>query len=122
MKVTYGILMFLLIIGLFLPVTQAFAANEMTLSGTIIDNACGTAHKADLATFIGTHEKSCATAPACAATGYMIYANGKAYEFDKASSKKVEAFLAKAENTLNVTVTAREKGKELELVSIENRM
>jgi len=97
------------------------AAEAMTYTGTIIDTACATAHKAGLAEFVKTHPKECALAEACMASGYNIYANGKLYKFDKASSDKVAEFLKKADSKLEVTVSAEEVNGELRLLSIENQ-
>jgi len=98
-----------------------FAQENITLKGTIIDNKCAEANKANLANFIKTHPKECAIMPACAASGYAIYTNEKLLmKFDKESCGKVAEFLKKTDSTLNVTVVAKQVGSELNLVSIEN--
>lgn len=97
-----------------------FAQENITLKGTIIDNKCAEANKANLSTFIKTHPKECAMMPACAASGYAIYTNEKLLiKFDKESCAKVVEFLKKKNSTLNVTVVAKQVGDELNLVSIE---
>lgn len=93
----------------------------MTLNGDVIDNMCAGANKANLTDFVKTHTKECALKPGCMETGYSIYANGKLYAFDKESSPKVAEFLKKADSKLQVTVTAKQVGDELSLVSIENQ-
>jgi len=93
----------------------------ITLKGTVIDNRCADLNKDNLAEFIKTHPKECALMPDCVASGYSIFADGKLYKFDQASSKKVEEFLKKAESKLEVVVQAGWEGEELKLVSIENQ-
>jgi hypothetical protein len=98
-----------------------FAQESITLKGTIIDNKCAEANKANLSNFIKTHPKECAMAPACAASGYAIYTNEKLLmKFDKASCAKVTEFLKKTDSTLKVTIGAKQVGCELNLASIEN--
>jgi len=98
-----------------------FAQDNITLKGTIIDNKCAEANKANLSNFIKTHPKECAMAPACAASGYAIYTNEMLLmKFDKASCAKVTEFLKKTDSTLNVTVVVKQVGCELNLLSIEN--
>ena len=102
---------------------------DMMFSGTIIDNACASAHKAGLDEFIKTHAKECAIAQAYMGSGYSIYSLGKVggnlrgilYEFDSASSAKIGEFLKNRESSLEVTVTVQKVGGKLSLVSIENR-
>lgn len=53
--------------------------------------------------------------------GYSIFADGKLYRFDKDSNAKVAEFLKVADSKLQVTVTAKQVGDELNLVSIENQ-
>jgi len=96
-------------------------AVTLTLKGTIIDNLCADANKADLANFTKTHPKSCALMPTCAASGYSIFADGKLYKFDKDSSKKIEEFLKKEDSKLQVVVQAKQTQEELSLISIANQ-
>lgn len=120
----------LIAVALCLVTTFAFAAEAVTatvgnavmpIKGTIIDNACASANKANLAEFIKTHPKSCALMPNCVASGYSIYANGKLMQFDKGSSAKIEEFLKKDDSKLEVVVEANKVGDELKLVSIKNQ-
>jgi hypothetical protein len=98
-----------------------FAQEKVTLKGTIIDNECAQANKADLANFIKTHTKECALMADCAASGYAIYTDDKLLmKFDQDSSVKVAEFLKKTASTLKVVVVAKQVGGELSLVSIEN--
>ena len=99
--------------------TTVTKTEAMTLKGDIIDNMCAGANKDTLAEFVKTHTKECAIS--CMSSGYSIFANGKLYKFDKDSSAKVGEFLQKADSKLQVTVTAKQVGDELNLVSIENQ-
>ena len=118
----------LIAVALCLVTTFAFAAEAVTatvgntvvpIKGTIIDNMCAGAHKADMGEFVKTHPKSCALS--CATSGYSIYADGKLIQFDKDSSAKVEEFLKKDDSKLEVVVEANKVGDELKLVSIKNQ-
>jgi len=101
--------------------TAMTSGKTMAMEGTIIDNACATANKKNLATFIKTHPKSCALMPNCVASGYSIYTkDGKLTAFDKKSDAKIEKFLKKNASTLDVAITAKEIKGELSLVSIKN--
>ena len=96
-------------------------AEDMILKGDVIDNMCAGADKAALAESVKTHTKECALMPSCMESGYSIFADGKLYKFDKDSNVKVVEFLKKADSKLQVTVTTKQVGDELSLVSIENQ-
>lgn len=103
-------------------VSLALAAGEtMTLKGDIIDNMCADGHKDELAEFVKTHTKECALMPACAASGYSLYAGGKLHRFDAAGNAKIEEFLKTENSKLQVAVTVKKVGEELSLVSIANQ-
>ena len=97
----------------------AYAA-PMMIKGTIIDNACADANKADLGNFVKTHPKSCAVMAACSAGGYSIYSDGKLIKFTDASTIKIAEFLKKDASKLTVDITANKVGDTLDLVSIKN--
>jgi len=101
--------------------TTVATTDTMTLNGDVIDNMCAGANKDTLADFVKTHTKECTLKPACMASGYSLYADGKLYAFDKDSSAKVGEFLKTADSKLQVIVTAKQVGDELSLVSIENQ-
>ena len=101
--------------------TPAATAESMVLKGDVIDNTCANSNKDNLAAFVKTHTKQCALLPGCMESGYSIFADGKLYKFDKDSNAKVAEFLKKADSKLQVTVTAKQVGDELSLVSIENQ-
>ena len=117
-----------LLMGLLLVTSMAFAAETAasstptTLNGVVIDNACASGHKADLAEFVKTHTKDCALMPSCEASGYsLVTPDGQLQAFTKASNLKVAKFLKTKKGTLNVTVKVKKVGNELELVSIKNQ-
>jgi len=102
--------------------TPTTTTTEITLTGTIIDNMCAAAQKPEaLSDFVKTHTKECTLLPACVASGYSIFADGKLYKFDKDSNAKIEAFLKKEDSKLAVVVTAKNVNGELSLVTIENQ-
>lgn len=97
------------------------AGETMTLKGDIIDNMCANGHRDELAEFVKTHTKECALMPACAASGYALFADGKLFRFDVTGSAMVEEFLKKPSSKLQVLVTAKKVGEELSLISISNQ-
>jgi len=115
----FGIAFFVLVAAILLA---AYAESPaLTIQGTIIDNMCAGHAGKDLEGFIKTHTKECALMPACVASGYSIFSDGKLYKLDALSNTKVEAFLRQDGNMLEVTVVGRKNGELLEVISIENR-
>ncbi len=104
------------LVGLF-----GLAADVLSFKGDIVDNMCAAENKDNLAEFLKTHTKECALMSDCVASGYSIFAEGRLYRFDQASSKKIEEFLRKTDSKLQVVVKAEKVGKELKLLSIENQ-
>ncbi len=101
--------------------TTTTTPEAIVLKGIIVDNMCAGANKDTLAEFVKTHTKDCALMPDCVASGYSILADDKLYKFDKDSSAKIAEFLKNADSKLQVSVTAKQVGDELSLVSIENQ-
>jgi hypothetical protein len=93
----------------------------IVLKGDLIDNMCAGVNKDNLAEFIKTHTKECALKPGCIESGYSIFSDGKLYAFDKDSNAKVAEFLKLADSKSQVSITAKQVGDELNLVSIENQ-
>ena len=110
----------LVILGVQGALSNSFA-DEMTLTGTIVDSHCAAANAGNLESFVKTHSKECALMPDCEKSGYNIYSGGKLYKFDEADSKKVATFLKKGDSKLDVTVKGDVKGGEIKLISIENQ-
>ena len=105
-----------------IPATATAPAEALTLKGNIIDNQCaGTQTPEQLTEFVKTHAKECALLPACAVSGYGIFADNVFYKFDKESNVKVGEFLKQVDSKLSVLVVAKKIGEELNLVSIENQ-
>jgi len=100
---------------------SSLAADILSFKGDIVDNMCAAENKDNLADFLRTHTKECALMSDCVASGYSIFADGKLYEFDQASNKKIEEFLRQPDSKLQVVVKAEKVGKELKLLSIENQ-
>jgi len=105
-----------------IPATATTPAEALTLKGSIIDNQCACKQTPEqLSEFVKTHTKECALLPACAASGYSIFADNVLYKFDKESNVKVGEFLKQENNKLSVLVVAKKIGDELNLVSIDNQ-
>jgi len=96
-------------------------ADAMMLKGDIIDNLSAATNKDTLADFVKTNTKELSLKPEGVSSGYSIFANGMLYKFDQDSSVKVGEFLKNADSKLQVSVTAKQVGDELSLVSIENQ-
>lgn len=99
----------------------AVQSEIVALKGDVVDNMCAGVNKETLAEFAKTHTKECALKPECVESGYSIFADGKLYKFDQDSNAKVVEFLKQADSNLQVTVSAKQIGDELSLVSIENQ-
>jgi len=107
--------------GAALAADKKAGGKTTTMEGYVIDSKCAEANKDNLGEFVKTHEKDCALAPACKASGYNLYSDGKLYKFDKASSAKVGKFLAKDDSKLHVKADIEnEKGDMVKLVKITN--
>ena len=100
---------------------QVPAVEMLTLKGYLIDNMCADANETDLANYVKTHTKECATSPACAATGYSLVVDGKAWKFDKESDYKVEEFLRDPNSKLKVIAEVRKANDILNLMAIRNQ-
>ncbi len=119
----------LMLISVTLISTGAFAADiqkdkkseNITISGTIVDNHCANAHKSSMEQFIKSHSKECALMPECAASGYSLYHYGALLKFNKESSRKVGQFLQKKGSKLDVIVVVIKSGSEYKLISIKNK-
>ncbi|MDD5561998.1 MAG: hypothetical protein PHT50_07750 [Candidatus Omnitrophica bacterium] len=105
-----------------MPADTAESAPEtMVLKGDVVDNMYADANKDNLAETIKANTKENSLKPECMDSGYSIFADGKLYAFDYDSNAKVADFLKNADSKLQVTVTAKQVGDELSLVSIENQ-
>ena len=94
----------------------------VTFKGDIIDNMCAGSQKREgLAAFVKMHTKGCALMPACKASGYLLYSNGKLIKFDKESNAKIAEFLKKPDSKLAVVAEIKEGREGITLVSIKNQ-
>lgn len=94
----------------------------VTLTGDVVDNLCaGSQGPEKMAEFVKSHSKECALAPACAASGYSIFAQGRLWKFDNTSNGRIEDFLKNTESKLQVVVDAKKTGDILTLVAIRNQ-
>ena len=97
-------------------------ARVNTYSGDIIDNTCVQLNQNNLSKIAPTYSKEDALQPGCAKSGYQLYTgDGKLFEFNKRSNKKVEEFLKKPDSTIRVTVTAELIKNKLSLITIKNQ-
>ncbi len=101
----------------------AHGPNDLILHGTLVDNACAQGHKADLAAFVKTHDKTCMLKGPCSQSGYSILADegGKLYKFDEEGNNTVAGFLKGANNRTDVVIIAEKHGDLLMIESIKNR-
>ncbi len=90
-----------------------------TLTGYLIDNACGVKNAGDAEKIKG-HTKACALMPPCVKSGYAVYADGKLYKLDKAGNAKAEALLKSSKNDkeIKVTIDGEKEGDEIRVKSI----
>lgn len=99
----------------------AMPSDAVVLKGTLIDNMCADANKDGIDKFIKTHTKECALMPACAASGYSLYSDGKLMKLDAGSSAMAEEFLKAPDSKLNVEMEVENKEGDLSVISIMNR-
>jgi hypothetical protein len=82
---------------------------QASVSGVLIDQACGTKMLADAdpEKSASAHPKSCATADACAASGYAVISGKDMIKFDDNGNKLAKDFLAKTDKTDNLRVVVQ---------------
>jgi len=95
----------LVTLGLVGFVSKAIA-DETTVSGVLIDNACAAkfADKDDPEAAAAGHPKSCAVKPKCAASGYCVISGKQLLKLDDKGNELAKAYLAKDDTTTKVTV------------------
>jgi hypothetical protein len=99
----------------------AIPSDAVVIKGTLIDNMCAEANKGDIDKFVKTHTKECALMPACAASGYSLYVDGKLVNLDAGSSAMAEEFLKAPDSKLDVEMEVENKEGDLSVISIMNR-
>ncbi|HWO02314.1 MAG TPA: hypothetical protein VNS63_23915 [Blastocatellia bacterium] len=112
------------VLGLVLAMSVVALAAEkkdVKLSGYVIDNACSARANGDGALEkVKAHSTKCAQMPACAKSGYAIYADGKLYKFDEDGNKKVAELLknTKSEKGLGVSLEGTADGDTVHVTKI----
>jgi hypothetical protein len=95
-----------------------------TVTGILIDQHCGEKmmKKDDPEAAAAEHTKSCATADACAASGYCVITGKHMLKFDDAGNKLAKDFLAKTdkEKDLKVTVTGMVHDDQIDVTSLKD--
>lgn len=96
----------------------------MTVKGSIVDNLnVSTKTPEQLTEFVKTYTKNDVLPSKNAEKGYSIFADGKLYSFDGDSGMKVNQFLQKPENKLQVVAEVKSTGERgiVSLISIRNQ-
>ena len=102
--------------GVCLFIAGARAAEDHSMTGVLIDNACG-AKSADEAA-AAKHPMKCAMKDACAASGYQLVVGDKHYMLDDKGNEKAKAYLAHADST-HVTIEGKMDGDKMSVTSIK---
>ena len=102
--------------GLCLFIACAKAAEDHSMTGVLIDNACG-AKAADEAA-AAKHPLKCSMKDACAASGYQIVVGDKHYMLDDKGNEKAKAYLAHADSS-HVTIEGKMDGEKMSVTSIK---
>ncbi len=99
----------------FLGVMARASAEDHTMTGVLIDNACG-AKQADEAA-AAKHPMKCSMKDACANSGYQLIVGDKHYKLDDKGNEQAKAYLKTADST-HVTVAGKMNGDMMEVTSI----
>ncbi len=99
-----------------LGVASRAAEEGHTMTGVLIDNACG-AKQADEAA-AAKHPIACTKKEACAASGYQLVVGEKHYKLDPKGNDQAKEYLAKAETT-HVIVAGKMDGEVMVVTSIK---
>jgi hypothetical protein len=95
---------------------------QQATTGILIDQACGAKMMAkdDPETAAAAHTKACATADACAASGYAVISGKEMLKFDDTGNQLAKDFLAKTDKTddLRVTVQGTRNGDQIAVTSL----
>jgi hypothetical protein len=86
---------------------QKGAAAKQSITGILIDQRCGEQllFKDNPEAAAVDHTKACATAEACAASGYTVISVNKMFKFDDNGNTLAKDFLAKTPLDKNLRVT-----------------
>jgi hypothetical protein len=105
-------------LGLFALSTRAADDMGHSMTGVLIDNACGGKAEMKTEADAAKHPISCAKKSACAASGYSLVVGDKHYKFDDAGNDKAKTYLENAEST-KVTVDGSMDGDTMKVTSIK---
>jgi hypothetical protein len=96
------------------------AADDMShsMSGVLIDNACGGKAEMKTEADAAKHPISCAKKPGCASSGYQLVVGDKHYKLDDKGNEEAKTYLDKAETT-HVTVEGSMDGDTMKVTSIK---
>jgi len=109
----------LLTVLLALPLA-AFAGENVTVSGVLVDKMCSGETKTTEKAL--EHSKDCALMDQCAASGFgVVTAEGAFLTFDAAGNKKAVEFLKsfKGDQNIKITVQGTKEGSALKVTSIK---
>jgi len=95
---------------------------QQSTTGILIDQACGAKMlaKDDPEKAAAAHTKACATADACAASGYAVISGKEMIKFDDNGNRLAKDFLQKTDKAddLRVTVEGTRDGDKIAVTSL----
>lgn len=106
-------------IALLASVLVAQDAKSVTVTGYLIDNACGSHHAGDK-TFGKDHSVSCSKMEACEKSGYAVNDEGRVYKLDQAGNELASSLLdsTKATKGLKVKVEGTVDGDTIKVTKL----
>src|SRR4051794_31086253 len=105
----------LALLALSLMAFNAFAQDSHSMTGVLIDNACG-AKQAD-ETAAAKHTMKCCQKDACAASGFQLVVGDKHYKLDDKGNEQAKTYLKTAKST-RVTIDGTMDGDMIKVASI----
>jgi len=105
-------------VGLFALSSKAADDANHSMTGVLIDNACGNKDSMKTEEDAAKHPISCAKKDACAASGYQLVVGDKHYKFDDKGNEEAKKYLEKADST-RVTVDGTMDGDTMKVTSIK---
>jgi hypothetical protein len=90
------------------------------VTGILVDQACAgkMMAKDDPEAAAEKHPRSCAMKDACASSGYAVISGKTLYKFDDKGTQLAKDYLAKADNSMHVTVNGSIEDGKMEVTSI----
>jgi len=107
-------------LGLFALAVRAAddMAGAHSMTGVLIDNACGSKDTMKTEEDAAKHPISCAKKPACEASGYQLVVGDKHYKLDDKGNDEAKKYLSQADST-KVTVDGTMDGDMIKVTSIK---